>query len=490
MRFMTRSIVALVMLAVTLALLALAGHTVLSALQARWADKAVPRPVRERVFAATVVSVTPQTVIPELAVYGEVRARRVLELRAPRGGRVIWLAEGFEDGASVQAGQVLMRVDPSDARAARDLALADQARAEAEARDAARALDLAADDLLSAQAQAELRRAAAGRQTSLRERGIGSDAAQETADLAVQQADQAVLSRRQSLITAEARIDQAAVALQRLAITLAEAERALSETELVAGFSGRLSDVAVTEGGLVGQNERLGQIIDPDSLEVAARVSTAQYARLTGADGALLPVPVTAALDVAGIEITASGRLLRSAAAVGEGQAGRLVYAALDPAPGLRPGDFVTLRLPEPELQDVVVLPAAALGNDGTVLALAEGERLAAIPVTLLRRQGDQVILRAPELAGREVVAERTSLLGAGLRVRPLRPGDAAAVAPAAPPAEELVELTPERRAALVALVEGNARLPGEARQRILAQLAQDRVPAGVIARLETRRGG
>lgn len=486
MRFVTRAMVAISLLAVTLAVLALAGHTVYSSLQARWAEKSVPRMARERVFAAPVLAVAAGRVVPEMQVYGDVRSRRTLEVRAPRGGRIVWMAEGFEDGAAVAEGQPLLRLDPSDARAALNLALADRTRAEADARDAARGRDLARDELASAQAQADLRRAAAERQRTLRERGVGSDAAVETAELAAQQAEQAVLSRRQALVGAEAQVDQAAVALERLAITIAEAERALAETEVVAGFSGRLSGVAVVQGGLVGQNEKLGQIVDPEALEVAARISTAQFARLAGEDGRLRPAPVVAELDLPGAQIVAQGQLARSSAVVGEGQAGRVVYATLDPAPGLRPGDFVTLRIPEPPLEDVIALPATALGNDGTVLALAEGGRLEAVPVVLERRQGDLVILRAPVLEGREVVAERTPLLGAGVRVRAIRPG----AEPAAAATPEMLDLTPERRAALIAMVEANPRMPQEAKARLLAQLAQERVPAQMVQRLESRAGG
>jgi hypothetical protein len=52
------------------------------------------------------------------------------------------------------------------------------------------------------------------------------------------------------------------------------------------------------------------------------------------------------------------------------------------------------------------------------------------------------------------------------------------------------VALTPERRAALIAFVEGNDRMPAEAKTRILAQLAEDQVPTRVIERLESRMGG
>ena len=485
MRFLGRSLIAMVMLAITLAGLAVAGLTLRDAMAARSERNNAPRTGAERVFAATVEMVTPQTVTPILETYGEVRARRTLDLRAPRGGRVIWLADGLDEGAAVTEGAVLIRLDPSDARATRDLALVDRTRAEADARDAARALDLVRDELAAALAQFDLRGQALTRQTTLRDRGVGSDAAMEAAELAVSQAQQAVLSRRQALAQAQTRLDQTQVTLDRLAITLAEAERALADTEIKAGFSGRLSGVTVVAGGLVGANERLAQIIDPSALEVSARLSVSQYARLIDANGELRETPVDVALDVLGAELLAKGRITRSSAAVGEGQAGREVFATLDAAPGFRPGDFVTLRLPEPALENVVLLPATALGADGQVLALGPEDRLQAVPATLLRRQGDSVILAADDLAGREIVTQRNALLGAGIKVRPLRADGAAAA-----PQPETVALTPERRAELIAFVEGNTRMPAEAKARILEQLSQDQVPAQVIARLEQRMGG
>lgn len=492
MRFLGRSLLGLFLLSVTLAVLALAGHLVNSAVQARLAGPETPRMARERVFAANVLTVTAQDIVPRMASHGEIRARRSLELRAPRGGRVIWLAPGFEDGAEVAEGQLLVRLDPSDAIATRDLALNDLARAEAELRDAGRALTLAGDELAAAVAQADLRAQALARQQSLSGRGVGSEAAVETAALAASAADQAVLSRRAAEAQAEARQDQARTALARQQITLAEAERALSETGITAGFAGRLAAVAVTEGGLVGQNERLAQIIDPAALEVSFRLSAAQFSRLLDPSGDLAPTPVTVALDLGAAQITATGRLSRVGAEVGAGQTGRLIHAALDPAPGLRPGDFVQVDLAEPALPQVALLPASALGAGDTVLVLGPDDRLTQGTVEVLRRQGDRVIVRAPHLEGREVVAERTALLGQGIRIRPVRPSAesaAAADAGTAPP-PATVTLTPEHRARLIALVEANGRMPPEARARIVAQLSQDDVPAQLVARLESRAGG
>ena len=85
---------------------------------------------------------------PVLTSFGEIASRRTLELRAADTGRVIALAEGFEDGGAVTVGDVLVRIDPADAQSAVLRAQSDLADAEAEERDAARGLVLAQDELV------------------------------------------------------------------------------------------------------------------------------------------------------------------------------------------------------------------------------------------------------------------------------------------------------------------------------------------------------
>jgi hypothetical protein len=136
-------------------------------------------------------------------------------------------------------------------------------------------------------------------------------------------------------------------------------------------------------------------------------------------------------------------------------------------------------------LENVARLPASSLNAANEVLVIAGEDRLEVVSVNLLRRQGDDVLVRARGLEGREVVAERTPLLGAGIKVRPLR--EAGQAAPEEP---EMVELTEERRARLTAFVQSNTRMPEEARQRILQQLSQGAVPAQVVERIESRMGG
>ncbi len=486
MRFLGRSLIGVLLIAATVGLLALAGQLVWGALEARRADAPDARPARERVFAVKVISVQPETIRPVLSTFGEVRTRRSLELRAAVPGEVIWLSDVFEEGGSVIAGETLLRIDPASAQSALDTARADLSEAEADLRDAERAVVLAVADLRSAEDQARLRVRAFERQIDLLERGVGSQAAVEVAELASSAAEQAVVSRRQSEAGAEARLDQAKTTLERRRIALADAERRLEDTELTAAFGGVLSEIDVVQGGLVSANERLADLVDPTDLEVAFPVSTAQYARLLNAGGQLVGAEIEARIDVLGLELVAKGAISRVSAVVADGQTGRLLFARLEPAPGFRPGDFVSVRIEEPALDGVARLPTAAVSADGSVLAVNNEDRLEVLETTLLRREGDDVIIDATSLAGREIVAERTPLLGAGIKVRPLRP-EGQTAEPAAP---EDVALDPERRARLISFVEGNANMPAEVKERMLTQLRKDTVPARVIDRLESRMGG
>ena len=151
----------------------------------------------------------------------------------------------------------------------------------------------------------------------------------------------------------------------------------------------------------------------------------------------------------------------------------------------MRPGDFVTVEVSEPVLEEVVLIPALALNAQNEVLVLGEDDRLESAKVELLRRQGNDVIIRASLLEGREVVVERNPALGAGIRIRPVRAGEGIAPEPKA----EMVTLNPQRVAALRAFVEGNKRMPNAARDRILSQLDNGELPADTLARLEKRMG-
>lgn len=484
MQFLRRSLIGVFLLAATLALFAWAGNTVRVAVQDRMNEEPRSFPQRERVLAVNIVDVTPETIAPELVIFGELSSTNTFDLRAFSGGTIVEVAQNFVDGGRVTMGELLVKIDPRDAESARDRAAADLRDAQAELRDADRALLLERDEVAAARQQANLRQQALTRQNDLSARGVGTAAAIETAELALSSANQAVLSRRQVEAQAQARLDQAATHLARAQINLADAERALEDTEIRAPFSGTLADVTIAQGVRVTANERLGQLIEKDQLEVAFRLSTAQYARLVGDDGTLNTAPVSVALEAQGFTLTAKGQITRESAAVGAGQTGRLLFARLETAAGLRPGDFVTVSVTEPDLRDVALVPSTAIGSNDSALMLDPENRLVEVEVEVLRRQGDDLIIRAPALYGERIVAERSPLLGAGIAVQPIDPNAEAVV----PEPANMITLEAERRARLITFVE-ESRMPPPVKTRIIGQLEQDEVPENVVTDLESRMG-
>ncbi|WP_072296548.1 efflux RND transporter periplasmic adaptor subunit [Paracoccus sp. SM22M-07] len=437
MRFMTRGLMGLFLTFLTVALLFLAAFLLWQASRPVEDDARAERQASEQVYAARLVTVTPGPVQPQLQVYGSIQSRRELQLRAGASGRVVELAEALQEGGSVTKGQLLARIDPAAAQAALDSGQAERDDAEGRLEDARRAVLIAGEDLAAAERQAELREAAVTRQQELSGRGLGTSLDRETAELAASTAEQAVISRRAALADAESAVTAAENALRRSEIALSEARRELADTELRAGFDGRVTDVTVVQGGLVSLNEQIATIIDPDALEVQIPLSLDQFARLVETDGRLGAHEVTVLLDGSAGQLTARAELDRAAASVAEGSAGRIVFARITEGGGaLRPGDFVRTYVTEPMLENAALIPATAVGADSAVLAAGDEGRLRAIPVTVLRRQGDDVIIRVPpDLAGGRIVAERAPQLGIGIRIRD-------AEAP-----EEILEPQADRRA-------------------------------------------
>ena len=485
MRFLRQSLTGLFLLAVTLALVAVAGLMMFNAVSERLARDARAPQGTERIFAVNVQLAEPGPHAPELVAFGEVRSRRSLEVRAKSPGTITGLSPDFEEGGQVRQGDVLVQIDPVPAEFAVTRSRNDLRDAEAELRDAARVLELAQAELDAAVVQTELRQKALKRQQDLLSREVTTSAVVETAELAVASANQAVVARRQAVASAEARGEQAVTRLERARVALAEAERALAETRILAGFSGTLSDVAVVKGRLVSVNEKLATLVDPEALEVVFRISTTQYVRLLGDDGRLPAAEVTATLDVMGEDLVATGVISRESAVVGEGETGRRIYARLDAPRGLKPGDFVTIRIREGAIANVVKLPATALDGQGRVMAVGANDRLEAVSVTLLRRQGDEILVTGDGVAGRRIVTRLTPLLGPGIQVKPLVSGQVETEA-----APEMVALDEPTRARLIAAVEANDRMPADAKTRVLEMLAQPEVPARLLERLKSRMGG
>ena len=485
MRFLGRGLIGLLLFSLALGLLGLAGNTIKVAVQDRMNQEPRSQKARERTFAVKVVPAEVTSINPTLNAFGEIQSRKTLDLRMAASGQIQELSINFVEGGSVKNGELLVRLDDSDHQTAVDLAENNLIDAKNEVMESARNLSFSKEELAAAEEQEKLRLRALTRQKDLVERGVGTAAALENAELSASGATQAVLSRKAAVDQAKNRGAQAETRLVRAELALKDAKRKLEDTKLYAEFSGLLSGVSLVKGGIVSANERLGQLIDPEVLEVSFKISTQQYTRLLNDNGELLKAPVSVALTNTEQGLNADGVIIRDSASVAKGQTGRQVYAKLTKSVGFKPGDFVAVKVQEPTLNWVVKLPSTALDASNNVLLLGEGERLEEAQVKLMRRQGNEVIVRSRDLSGKEIVAQRTPVLGAGIKVKAIRSGEENEVAEV-----EMLELTEERRAKLISAIETNGYIPKTVKERIIGQLTQPKVPADVVARIESRMGG
>jgi hypothetical protein len=149
----------------------------------------------------------------------------------------------------------------------------------------------------------------------------------------------------------------------------------------------------------------------------------------------------------------------------------------------------VTVSVEEALLRGVVRLPSSAMDAAQEILVVGEDSRLEILKVDLLRRQGDDILVRGEGLAGRQVVVERSPAYGKGVRVDPVvRQEESVATLLEA---LEMVPLTEQERADFIARVEANTRMPARVQADMLRQLREPEVSKALIDRLRSgQRGG
>ena len=376
------------------------------------------RATPERIYTVRDVTLAPITATPTMIAYGEIEAWRVLELRAAAAGRIIDIAPDLREGVRTQAGETLIRIDPADVRAREADTLTVLADARSQQTEADQSLALARADLEAALGQLRLRRSALARQQDLAARGIAAATTVEAAQLSASTAEQAVVSRRSAYVAAKQRVTQAATTIQRAQIGVQSAQRDSADTAVTAPFAGLLTEVSASLGALVSPNEQLARLIDIRSMEAVFRVSDAQYARLLDARGNLAPLTATVSLKLGERIVEARATLDRPAATVGA-EGGRRVFARIETTedPPMRPGDFVTVTITEPALENVAEIPARAATEGGEIFLIGDDGRLAEHTATILRRLPETLIVKDVPF-GSKIVAERRPQLGAGIKVQ------------------------------------------------------------------------
>lgn len=336
-----------------------------------------------------IVEATPEAipVISELP--GRISPTRIAEVR-PRVGGIV-LERVFEQGADVEEGDPLFRIDPATFEVAVDAAEASVARAEAVLRQAAQ--------------EAERTRTLVQRNT------IGS-ANLETAEANQAQAEADLASARANLRQAQIELDYATVR---------------------APISGRIGRALVTEGALVSAtgSEALATIqqLDPVYADIQQPVSELLRLRQALESGALTQIEPDVAqvrllLDD-GTEHAHKGRLLFSEATV-EPTSGQVTLRAEFPNPDgtLLPGMYVRVAVEQGVDQNAIAVPVQAIQRDTggrALLYVATAENtVEARPVVIARQVGQRSVIQSGIQAGDRVIVDGFQKTGPGAPVTPV----------------------------------------------------------------------
>jgi membrane fusion protein (multidrug efflux system) len=345
-----------------------------------------------------VVSISTQSLPLAAELPGRVNAERMAEVRARATG--ILLKRLFDEGAEVQADQLLFQIDPAPLQAAYDSAKA--------------ALDRAEATLEEAQSKARRNEAL------LKINGVSRQAYED-----------AKAAAAQSVADAEA----AKAALEMASLNL-------GYTKVTAPIAGRIGKAMVTEGALVSAAEatKLAVVQQLDPIYVDFTQASAEALRTRRALEAGLKKGAQARVTLLLEDGTAyphQGRFVFSDISVDE-TTGSVILRAEFPNPDrlLLPGAFVRGRVEAAVDTEAITVPQRAVSRDpsgqASVLLVNASNQVEPRLIQTDAALGDRWVVRGGLTAGERVIVEGLQKVRPGMTVVPTPfqgPGEAPAAA-------------------------------------------------------------
>lgn len=491
MNFLLRSFLGLIILSITLGFLIFGSLVLIEALKKRSEKSDNRRFQKERVFAVNVETLNKQIASPKILSYGEIYSKRMLEIRPLVSGRLDYVSEKFVEGGYVKSGDILFRLNQKDYLNELEIAEIDLEDTKAQLSEAISKLDYANLEFEVSESQLNLRKNALDRQTQLAESGLITSSQLENTQLAYSSTKQQFLNKQNLVKSSKNAIDKLKIQLKRRSISIDKAKRNLDETEIKAPFDGIIASVNILPGSVINKNEKLGTLLDPNSLEVMFNLSANEFARVIDKDGKLLNLDITAYLKLSNNDIPFSGKIERINPEIMNIGSGRKLFASINLGENktLRPGDFVVLEIKEPSLKNITVLPSSAVTIDGKIFILEEDNRLKEIEVTILRRQGNEVIVSGAP-TDKEYVMQRSPQLGNGLKIKPLRKKDREiSNSVNLSKNNELVTISPEKQKKLINILDKLDRMPKSVKDRLYEEINSGKIKAKTLKRLEKNMG-
>jgi RND family efflux transporter MFP subunit len=350
-----------------------------------------PAENREITWSVAAQKVAYEIYQPRISAFGELRPRREVNLRALVSGEVVATSAGFEDGAQVSKGDVLLEIDPFTY--------------ENQLADARAQLKGAKAVLKERQAAAKLARQEKARAQKLFKKGTVS---QKTVD-----------DKNTDATIRAARAEQQQSAVDRINVQVKKAKRDLANTKVIAPFSGFLANITAREGRVLNPNDQVGVLLDSDNFDVVFNLSDAEYGRFLERNSEVIGRPVNIVWQLGGERIELKAEIERVGAQISQTTRGVDVYARIDgklPS-NLRGGAFVTVELLAQPVPDVMAISKDALYGDNT-LYLIENGRLTRKTIADFIDDGAQVLLRSGLNVGDMVLKTRFNEAAPGVAVK------------------------------------------------------------------------
>ena len=323
------------------ALLVLATFLIILLLRAT-KDEPVVLVIPEKSWPVSVIEAQYSDVQPTLSLFGEVITSRRSELRALVGGQVVQVGEKFKEGAVVEKGELLLRIDDFEYKNA---VTEESAKLQVMNRDFDRADELFKQGNISEQFR-----------------------------------DNALLEKtKQELV-------------------LSEVEKDLRDTELFAPFDGVINDVQATLGKQVSTlNDKIGEIIDIKNMEVRFSLSKAQYGRLLEDTDKILGREIEMSWTVGNRDLIFNAYVSRVGAEITSNTGGVNIFANIiinsDEESPLRPGAFVRLKMPDKTYESVISIPETAVYEDKYIF-IVNDQRLKKVTIEILGYDQSKVLVK------------------------------------------------------------------------------------------------
>jgi multidrug resistance efflux pump len=313
--------------------------------------------VQEKVWIVQVAGAKPQSLGPTLTLYARVESPRTATLRAAVNADVVEVKA--REGHDAAKGEMLVELDPRDARWQLTQREADVAELRAELDNESRRV---ANDRKALKHEMELARLAkrgVERVQRLATRDLGSESGLDIAREALARQSLVVDNRRFAISGNESRTAALNARLQRAQSFVSMARLDLERTAVSAPFAGRIAIVNVAPGDRVRAGDALLDLFDANALELRAQVPSRYLARLR--DGLRQSRPASAHATVGDTTLTA--HLDRLGAQIERGRAGADALFIIDQEQGgaLELGRTVELAVSLPIVDTVVPIPAEAL---------------------------------------------------------------------------------------------------------------------------------